>query len=302
MGQLEEMHTFVRVVDAGGIGPAAEQMGIAKSAVSRRLAELETRLDMTLINRTTRTSKVTEAGERYYKRCLELVKEISELNTPSTDPENVTLGTLKIAATISFGLLHLAPALDVFAKEYPELTFDINLTNHITDLVEGGFDLALRIGDDLKDSSLKARKITQVHYNLCASPEYLKQHGTPKTPDDLKDHQLLNFSSNSAYKWHLFDKKGKQYVVSNPPKIAANNNNLITSMALAGHGIINTPTFVSWKAIASGKLTPILQDYKVKDIYVYAVYPNTRYVSQRVRLLIDFLVKRFGDNPYWDQK
>ena len=148
----------------------------------------------------------------------------------------------------------------------------------------------------------KARKITQLHYSLCASPEYLKLYGTPKTPDDLKDHQLLKFSSISSYQWHLCDKKGKQYVVNNPAKITTNNSNLITSMAITGHGIINTPTFVSWEAIASGKLTPILQDYTFKDVFVYAVYPNTRYVSQRVRLLIDFLVERFGDNPYWDQK
>ncbi|MEH6455142.1 MAG: LysR family transcriptional regulator [Cocleimonas sp.] len=302
MGKLEEMQTFVHIIKAGGIGPAAEQMEIAKSAVSRRLAELETRLDVTLINRTTRTSKITEVGEQYYKRCLELTKEISELNTPSIDPENVNSGTLKVAAPISFGLLHLAPALDAFAKEYPEITFDISLTNDTTDLIEGGFDLALRIAGDLKDSSLKARKITQVHYSLCASPEYLKLHGTPKTPDDLKDHQLLKFSSDSSYKWHLFDKKGKQYVVNNPAKITANNSNFITNMAITGHGIINTPTFVSWEAIASGKLTPILQDYTVKDVFVYAVYPNTRYVSQRVRLFIDLLVERFGDNPYWDQK
>lgn len=301
MGQLEEMQTFVHVVDAGGIGHAAEQMGIAKSAVSRRLAELETRLKITLINRTTRTSKVTEAGEHYYKRCLELSKEISELNSPSTDPENVISGTLRIAAPISFGLLQLAPALDIFAKENPELTFDIDLTNEKSDLVEDGFDLAIRIADELKDSSLKARKIAHIGQNLCASPEYLKLHGTPKTPDDLKDHQLLKFSNNSSCKWHLFDKKGKQYVVSIPPKIKSNNSNLITSMAIAGHGIIRTPTYISWEAISSGKLTPILEDYNFEDVYVYAVYPNTRYVSQRVRLLIDFLVERFGDNPYWDQ-
>ena len=186
MGQLEEMQTFVCVVDAGGIGLASEKMGIAKSAVSRRLAELETRLDMTLINRTTRTSKVTEAGEHYYKRALELINQISELNSITTTPDCSLKGTLRISTTISFGLSQLAPTLDEFSKAHPELKFDIDLSNHNVDLIEGGFSLALRLGN-LEDSTLKARKIAKLNYSICASPEYLKQHGTPKTPDDLKE-------------------------------------------------------------------------------------------------------------------
>jgi len=301
VGQLEDMQTFVRIVEAGGIGPASEQIGIAKSAVSRRLSELENRLEITLINRTTRTSKITEAGQTYYTRSLQLINEVSELNSTTADPNCLLSGNIRLSSTISFGVSHLAPALDIFSKTHPELTFDIDLSNHRVDLVEGGFDLAFRVGK-LADSSLNAQKIAQVRFNLCASPEYLKQYGTPKTPDDLKDHKLLKLSigePNSS--WKFFDKKGQQHIVSSSPKILSNDNDFIDNMAIQGHGIIRSATFISWKAIAAGELVPILQDYKFEDMSMSAIYPKTRYLSRRVSLLIDFLAERFGDNPYWDQ-
>lgn len=301
MGQLEDMQLFVQVVDAGGIGPAAEQVGIAKSAVSRRLTELEKRLSMTLINRTTRTSKITENGQNYYNRSIQLIKEVSELNSITSHPESVLRGTIRLSSTISFGVSHLAPALDIFSKTHPELTFDIDLSNHQVDLIEGGFDLAFRVGK-LEDSSLNAQKITQVRFNICASPEYLKQYGTPKTPDDLKNHRLLKLSIGDNNNWTLFDKEGQQHIVSSIPKIFSNDNDIMDNMAIQGHGIIRSATFVSWKAIAAGKLVPILQDYRLEDMSMFAIYPKTRYLPQRVSLLIDFLTERFGDNPYWDQK
>jgi len=301
VGQLEDMQLFIQVVDAGGIGPAAEQVGIAKSAVSRRLTELEKRLSMTLINRTTRTSKITENGQNYYNRSIQLIKEVSELNSITSHPESVLRGTIRLSSTISFGVSHLAPALDIFSKTHPELTFDIDLSNHQVDLIEGGFDLAFRVGK-LEDSSLNAKKITQIRFNICASPEYLKQYGTPKTPDDLKNHRLLKLSIGDNNNWTLFDKEGQQHIVSSLPKIFSNDNDIMDNMAIQGHGIIRSATFVSWKAIAAGKLVPILQDYRLEDMSMSAIYPKTRYLSQRVSLLIDFLAERFGDNPYWDQK
>ncbi|MEH6455141.1 MAG: LysR family transcriptional regulator [Cocleimonas sp.] len=301
MGQLEDMQLFIQVVDAGGIGPAAEQVGIAKSAVSRRLTELEKRLSMTLINRTTRTSKITENGQNYYNRSIQLIKEVSELNSITSHPESVLRGTIRLSSTISFGVSHLAPALDIFSKTHPELTFDIDLSNHQVDLIEGGFDLAFRVGK-LEDSSLNAKKITQIRFNICASPEYLKQYGTPETPDDLKNHRLLKLSIGDNNNWTLFDKEGQQHIVSSLPKIFSNDNDIMDNMAIQGHGIIRSATFVSWKAIAAGKLVPILQDYRLEDMSMSAIYPKTRYLSQRVSLLIDFLAERFGDNPYWDQK
>ena len=300
MGQLEDMQVYVRVVEAGGIGNAAEQLGIAKSAVSRRLTELEARLGVSLISRTTRTSKITDAGKLYYTRSLRVIDEVAELNSSTAKSETSLGGTLRLSAPLSFGLSHLTPALDDFAKEHPELTLDIDFSDHKTDLIAGGFDLAFRIGE-LDDSSLKARKISPIHTSICASPDYLEKHGTPKTPDDLKNHQVLRYALDDSNSWIFFDKKGKKHSVNTPAKIISNNGDFLCKMAISGHGVLVEPTFITWEAIAIGELIEIMPEYKLPDINAYAIYPKTRYLSSRARLLIDFLVERFGNNPYWDQ-
>jgi len=300
MGQLEDMNIFIRIVEAGGISRAADQLGLAKSAVSRRLVDLETRLGVRLLNRTTRTSSLTEIGRSYYERAIKVVDDVAELNAITTDANTSLEGTIHLAAPLSFGLSHLSPAIDVFVKKHPELTINIDFSDRQVDLVEEGLDLAFRIGD-LKDSSLIARKISPITIMLCASPEYLEKQGTPKTPDDLKNHRLLHYNLTGSNTWKLTDKKGKQYNVCISAKMTANNGDFLKDMAIAGHGIISSPTFISWKAVATGDLVPILTDYKLQQLNAYAVYPQTRYLSQRTRLLIDFLAERFSDNPYWDQ-
>jgi DNA-binding transcriptional LysR family regulator len=294
------MQAFVRVVEAGGIGNAAEQMSIAKSAVSRRLSELETRLGVTLINRTTRTQKLTDTGEQYYQRSLQIINEMTELNNITADPECALHGTLRISAPLSFGLLHLTPALDSFIKEHPQLTLDVDFNDHQLDLIGGGFDLAFRIGD-LDDSTLKARLICPIHFTVCASPKYLSEHGTPQHPDDLKQHQVLKYSLYGSNAWTFLDKAGEKQNVTTNPRIAANNGDFLSDMAVANHGIIINPTFISWRAVSLGELVPILEDYSIPSVNAYAVYPQSRQLSRRTRLLIDFLVERFGNNPYWDQ-
>ena len=300
MGQLEDMNMFIRVVDAGGISRAAEQLGLAKSAVSRRLVDLESRLGVRLINRTTRTSSLTEIGRTYYERAIKVVDDVSELNAITADSSTSLQGTINIAAPLSFGLSHLSSAIDSFVKQHPELTINIDFSDRQVDLVEEGLDLAFRIAE-LKDSSLIARKISPIKIILCASPDYLKEHGTPETPDDLKNHKLLHYNISGTSTWKLSDEKGKQYSINVTAKIIANNGNFLRDMAIAGHGIVSSPTFISWKAIATGDLVTVLSDYKLPQLNAYAVYPQTRYLSQRTRMLIDFLVERFGDNPYWDQ-
>ena len=300
MGQLEDMQVFVRVVDAGGIGLAAEQMGIAKSAVSRRLSELENRLGVTLITRTTRSSKLTEAGENYYTRSQQLINDIDELNNLTSDPDCSLNGTLRLSVPLSFGLLHLTSAIEQFIKDHPQLSLDINFCDRETDLIEGGFDLAFRIGD-LQDSSLKARKISPIKLIVCASPGYLEKYGTPKHPEDLKNHKLLKYALYNNNHWKLLDKNGQSYSVPLHSAITANNGDFLNAMAISGHGIIIQPTFISWEAIAQKQLVPILSDYTPPKINAYAVYPQTRFPSRKVRLFIDFLSERFGNNPYWDQ-
>ena len=301
MGQLEDIQAFIRVVEADGIGNAAEQMGIAKSAVSRRLAELEARLGVTLINRTTRTQKLTDIGELYYTRSLQILNEMTELNSVITDPEYTLHGTLRLSAPLSFGLIHLTPALDSFKKANSQLILDIDFNDNHIDLIGGGFDLAFRIGE-LNDSSLRARLICPIRFSVCASPTYLAKHGTPLHPDDLKQHQCLRYSLYGINTWNFFDKDQKKHSVTTTASIVANNGDFLSDMAVADHGILITPTFISWQALASEKLIPILEDYDLSTLNAYAVYPQSRHLSRRTRVLIDFLVERFGNNPYWDQK
>ncbi len=300
MGQLEDIQAFIRVVEAGGIGNAAEQMGIAKSAVSRRLAELEARLGVTLITRTTRTKKLTESGEQYYTRSLQILNEMTELNSIIADPECALHGTLRVSAPLSFGLKHLAPALDSFIKAHSQLILDIDFNDHQVDLIAGGFDLAFRIGE-LNDSNLKARKICPINFAICASPQYLAKHGTPKHPEELKHHQVLRYSLFGSNTWTFLDKNNHKHSVATTAGIVANNGDFLSEMAVADHGILLTPTFISWEALSLGELVPILEDYKIPSLNAYAVYPQSRHLSRRTRLLIDYLVERFGNNPYWDQ-
>jgi len=300
MGQLEEMHNFVRVVEAGSITRAAEQLDMAKSGVSRRLHELETRLGVRLLNRTTRRSSLTEAGQAFYQGAVKLIGDVAELNGRTGDAEASLEGTLRLAAPLSFGLCHLSPAIDIFMREHPGLKFNIDFADRQVDLVEQGVDLAIRI-TQLKDSSLQARRICPIRLLLCASPRYLEKNGIPQSPDDLKNHRVLQYDIGQGSLMKLSDKQGREQIIHARPRMMANNGDFLRDMAIAGHGIILTPSFIAWQAIAAGDLVMVLQDYCPPRRSAYAVYPQNRYLSQRARAFIDFLADRFGENPYWDQ-
>ncbi|MFT5755549.1 MAG: DNA-binding transcriptional LysR family regulator [Alteromonadaceae bacterium] len=299
MGQLEDMTIFLRVVESGSITKAAEQMNIAKSAVSKRLASLEHKLGTKLINRTTRMSSLTEAGQRYYQRSKVIIDEVEELNSQTSSSKRALAGTLNIAVPLSFGLSHLAPALDLFLKQHTDLKLNINFSDQKIDIVEQGVDLTFRIGQ-LDNSNLQARKVAPIKHVLCASPEYLKAHGEPKSPSELKQHKVLKYggTDQSGLK---FTKKGEEQTVYLDPHFIANNGDFLKSLAESHHGITFLPTFIVWQSLATKSLVPVLTEYQMPTMYAYAVYPPNRHLPLKVRSLIDFLVERFGDNPYWDQ-
>ena len=300
MGQLEDMGVFVRIVEAGGIGKAADQLGIAKSGVSRRLVALETRLGVALINRTTRSSSLTSVGREYYERAVKLIGDISELDGLAVDKGKSLEGLLRLAVPLSFGLSHLSPAIDKFACAHPGLSINIDFSDRKVDLVEQGVDLAIRISE-LNDSSLQARRICPIRLLLCASPSYLEKHGTPRKLEDLKDHQVLGYTLGSGHTIRLGNQQGEEQLVHTSAKMTANNGDFLHDMALAGHGIAASPTFIVWQSLATQELVPVLEQYTLPTLDAWAVYPQTRYLSQRARQFIDFLVERFGDNPYWDE-
>jgi DNA-binding transcriptional LysR family regulator len=300
MGQLEDMYIFVRVVETGSITKAAEQMNIAKSAVSKRLSLLEQKLGIKLINRTTRKSSITEAGHRYYQRSKLIVDEVDELNSQTASSKRALEGTLNIAVPLSFGLAHLTPALDLFLQQHTDLKLNINFSDQKIDIVEQGVDLAFRIGQ-LDNSTLQARKIAPIKHVLCASPDYLKLHGQPKTPSDLKHHKVIKYGSSDQSGLKFLSHEGNEHLVHLEPHIIANNGDFLKSLAESGHGITYLPSFIVWQSLATQTLVPVLDEYKLTTMHAYAVYPPNRHLPLKVRSLIDFLVERFGDNPYWDQ-
>lgn len=300
MGQLEDMAMFVRIVEAGSITKAAEQLNIAKSAVSRRLKELETRLGSQLISRTTRQSNLTQAGEQYYQKVHHILSEVDALNEETSGTPTRIEGTLKMTAPLSFGLMHLNDVIDEYANQHPELKFELDFSDRHTDLIEEGFELAIRIRE-LQDSSYQAKRLALIRYALCASPEYLERMGTPKTFDDLTEHEFLQYGMSKSSAIELIDKQGKNHQVAVNGKIKANNGDFLREMAVKGHGIAFLPTFITYQALISGELVPMLQQYQLPTLNAYAVYPKNRFLSQRCRYLIDFIAERFGDNPYWDK-
>lgn len=300
MGQLEDMSMFVRVVDAGSITKAAAQLDIAKSAVSRRLKDLESRLGAQLINRTTRKSNLTQAGEHYYQQAQRILGEVDALNEQTTGVKTHIEGTVKMTVPLTFGLMHLSELIDDYANDYPKLNFELDFSDRQVDLVEEGYELAIRIGE-LQNSTYQARRLTRIRFVICASPEYLSKNGTPRHIDDLVEHTFLHYSLRKDSSFLLIDEQGGHHQISPHSKMKANNGQFLIDMAVRGHGIVIMPTFIAYQALARGELVTILQQYQLPIFNAYAIYPKNRFLSQRCRLLINFLAERLGDEPYWDQ-
>jgi DNA-binding transcriptional LysR family regulator len=300
MNQLEDMQTFVRVVEAGNLTKAAEQLNTVKSAVSRRLTELEKRLGVTLLTRTTRSQTLTDSGRSYYQQCIRIIEDLAEVESSIKDEHCSLAGKIKISAPFSFGLKHLAPALRQFNTMHSEVLFDVDFNDRKVDLIEEGYDVAIRISN-LADSSLIARKITSVSPVLCASPAYLKKYGEPETAEDLNHGHVRLRYNLMPETWQLTSSTGQTVVVKSPIVVSANNGDYLCEEAIAGRGLLFSPDFICYQAIRSGQLKPLLCDQlKGRAIHAYAIYPQTRHLSLRVRRLVDFLSEYFGETPYWN--
>lgn len=301
MDRFEEMRSFVKVVESGSITGAAERLGIAKSAVSRRLAELEERLAVQLFRRTTRTLSLTDSGASFHEHCLRILAELEEAELGVSREHGTLRGRLRVAVPLSFGLGHLAPAIDAFLADHPKVEFDLDLNDRQVDLLAEGFDLAVRIAE-LRDSSLIARRLAPVFHAVCASPGYLARCGSPRTAGELAGHDCLVYSNApSPGLWEYLDPDGQPGRVEVKARIQANNGDCLRQAAEDGHGIILSPTFILYQAIEGGRLTPILTDHRWPTLHAHAVYPRTRHPSQRLRTFVDFLAERFAGVPYWDR-
>ncbi len=301
MSKFEEIETFVRVVEAKSITRAAEQLHIAKSAVSRRLKDLETRLGVQLMTRTTRKLSLTDTGEALYRRSVGLLADWAETEATTTNAQAALAGIIRVAAPLSFGVAHLGSAILDFLKLHPDVEFDINFSDRKIDLIADGMDLAIRIGD-LPDSSLIARKIASISIVAAASPSYLQVHGNPKTPEDLMRMRELRYGYRSSSAWPYKAPDQSEGHIEIPSRLIATNGDFLRDAAVAGEGVLIEPRFILYKNLEDGSLVEILPEYTWPQLVAYAVYPPTRHLSARVRTFVDFLVERYHGTPYWESK
>lgn len=294
MDRLLEMQTFCNVVEAGSFVAASENLGMSKAAVSRYVSELESRLGVRLLQRTTRRLSLTGEGEVFYVRCRELLAGVEEAEAEITARNDVARGTLMVNAPVSFGISHLAPLWGKFHARYPDVELSIDLSDRLVDIVEEGFDLAIRIAT-LQSSTLVSRRITSTRLIACASPDYVATHGFPVKPDDLASHRVIGYSNfTTGNDWPFEGPDGKTSVRVRP-WMYANNGETCCAAAVAGQGIVLQPGFLVHKDLEAGRLVELMPDYRSTELGVYAVYPTRKFVTPKVRALVDYLVSAFPD-------
>ncbi len=294
MDRLTALRAFLMVGEAGGFSAAARRLGLSTSMVSRLVSGLEAELGVRLMQRTTRTLTLTEAGRDYADRCRRILADLDEADLQVSRLQSEPVGRLKISAPMSFGIAHLAPALPDFYGRYRRIDMDLSMTDRFVDLVEEGFDVAVRIGP-MTDTSLVARRLCPIRMAVCGSPAYLAQRGVPRSPADLAAHDCLAGRATAAG-WTFADGS----VVPPGNRFLVNNGDVLRAMALAGCGLVYLPTFFVGQDIRDGTLQPVLQDFVASPSVLHAVYPHTRHLSPKVRAFVDFLAERFGPEPYWD--
>ena len=290
MDKFLEMKTFAAVVDGGSFVQAADALDMSKPAVSRHVAELEQRLGVRLLHRTTRKLSLTEEGRQFYGRCKTVLADVEVAEEEITAKSIAVKGLIKVNVPVSFGLWELAPLWPDFMGKYPEIDLDITFADRIVDLVEEGYDLAVRIAR-LPNSSLVSKKLASTRLVLCASPAYLKKHGRPRHPSELMDHTVLSYSLlSTGDQWHFEGPQGSVSVTVKP-RMRTNSGDTCVAAARKGKGVVLQPSFMVNADLQSGALVELMPDYHSIEFGIYAVYPTRQHVSPKVRALIDFLAK-----------
>ena len=301
MDRLRAFEVFVTVVSRGSFTRAADALETSPANVTRYVNELEAHLGTRLLNRTSRRLSLTEGGETFYARCKSILDDVAEteglVSSASVEPR----GRLRINAPVSFGILHLAPLWPEFMRKYPEVELDVALIDRVVDIVDEGYDLAIRISR-AGSTSHAARKLATSRNILCASPDYLARCGYPAAPADLIEHRCIGYSyAATGDEWQLIDTERKAHAVKVNCHMHTNNGDTARAAALAGQGVIWQPTFLIGNDLRAGKLVRVLPEYRLPDIDVLALYPSRRHLSAKIRVAIDFLVEAFGELPPWDR-
>ncbi|WP_133406321.1 LysR family transcriptional regulator [Parashewanella tropica] len=291
--QLKSMVVFAQVVEQGTLSAAAKQLGLSRAVVSYHIKKLESHLGLKLLNRSTRTISQTDAGKEYFQHCKIISTQASTANQHMENLKQEPIGLIKITCPVNIGLQVIVPALSQFRNLYPKIELDVRLSDKVENIIKEGFDLAIR-GAPLIDSSLQATKLSTLETCLCASPEYLSKHSKPSHPTELNQHQwvIYNQSSNTLE----ISKGSRSYSIQIKGSIQTNNASARTAFVEGGHGLAKIPIYDAKEKIANGTLVQVLDDYKMKPIHVYGVFPPGNANAKKLRLLIDFLKRYFANH------
>ncbi|MSQ89639.1 MAG: LysR family transcriptional regulator [Betaproteobacteria bacterium] len=297
---LYEMSVFSKVVAAGSLSAAARDLGISTAVVSRRLAALEARLGVRLVNRTTRRLALTDEGAGYHEACTRILGEIEDADAAAAARRVEPQGLLKVALPASFGLKHIAPLIPPFTARFPKIELALSLSDRVVNVIEEGYDLAIRIGE-LGDSSLAARKLAPNRRVVCASPRYLETRPALRQPDDLLHHNCLT-TTDLQMTWEYQGPDGKRGTVRVAGHYACDNWEVLREWALAGLGVALKSTWDVRRHLADGTLVSLLPGYDFSsEVAIYAIYPHRRHLPAKTRVFIDYLSESFGPEPYWDR-
>jgi DNA-binding transcriptional LysR family regulator len=297
MDQLERIRIFVAVAAAKSFTAGARRRGVSIRQTSAAVHELEKHLGVRLFNRTTRSVVLTDIGSTYLQRCCKLLEDFDDLESSVQEQQQQLTGHLRISAPTAYGSLIVAPLLHEFLTRHDRISLDLELTDRRISLIEEGFDLAIRLGA-LEDSTLICRRLAAMRTVVCAAPSYLKVQPTPRTPHELKDHEcLINSYTDEPRRWR-FQKKGKPLDVRVRGRLQSSAPLAIAQFAVKGLGIAQCPHYVVQTALREGHLSSLLEDWERDDSGVFVLYPPTRYLSGRLRALIDYLASSLsGGTP-----
>jgi DNA-binding transcriptional LysR family regulator len=300
MDRLRALEVFVEVVRKNGFARAADALETSPANITRIISDLEGHLGTRLLNRSSRKMSLTESGEALFERAKAIVEDMAEVEAIASSSALKPRGLLRINAPLSFGILHLAPLWPKFMAQHPDIELDVALIDRVVDIVEEGYDLAIRISR-AGSATHAARKLATSFNICCASPAYLARHGTPRVPADLARHKCIGYRyAATGDEWQFRDAQGKPQPVKVSCVMHVNNGDTARAAALAGSGVIWQPTFLIGDDLRAGRLVPLLPGFRLPDIDVLVVYPSRRHLNAKVRVLIDFLVAQFGDVAPWD--
>ncbi|AHG64588.1 LysR family transcriptional regulator [Advenella mimigardefordensis] len=298
--RLGDITAFVATVKTGSFTTAADMLGLTRSAVGKSVARLETRLHTRLLHRTTRKLSLTDEGKAVYERWRQVLDDLDEIEATMLDRRDQPSGTLRLTSSLSFGQRHILPLLDQFLKQWPEVSADIRFTDRFIDLVEEGFDIAVRIGAPREDSQLLTRTVAWQQFATCASPDYLAKKGVPQHPGDLVQHDTIAFASGEKSIAWRFQTPDGLHLCEAPARLTIDSSEAMRDAALAGFGLVHIPTYITGNDLRAGTLVEVLKPFRPPPEPIRVVYPSKRHLSPRIRAFIDLLIERWQAGVPWE--